>query len=190
MMNAIDKAYKTQLQNIQTKTGKTLEELASIIKNSGLDKHSEIREMLKRDLGLGHGDANTLTHYVLKSSAEISAQGKSNEQVLDEIYAGPKAGLRPIHDRFMEAIQYFGDFEIAPKKGYVSLRCKKQFAMIGPATNSRVEVGINHKTLAEHNRLIAQPAGSMCNFKVKVTQVEEVDQELIDWVRQAYEGAG
>jgi hypothetical protein len=190
ILNAIDKAYKTQLQNIQTKTGKTLEELGAMVKNSGLSKHGQIREMLKRDLGLGHGDANTLTHYVLKSGGEMSAQGQSNEQVLDEIYTGPKAHMRPIHERFIDAIQTFGDFEIAPKKGYVSLRRKKQFAMIGPATNSRVEVGINHKTLSAHDRLIAQPAGSMCNFKVKVTQVEEVDQELINWVKQAYEEAG
>lgn len=189
-MNAVDKAYETQLHNIQQKTGKSLEELGAIIKKSGLSKHGEIREMLKRDLGLGHGDANTLTHYVLKSDGERAAQVKSGDQVLDEIYAGPKAHLRPIHERLMDAIRTFGEFETAPKKGYVSLRRKKQFAMIGPATNSRVEVGINHKTLDAHPRLIEQPQGSMCNFKVKLTQSEEVDQELINWLRQAYEGSG
>jgi hypothetical protein len=62
--------------------------------------------------------------------------------------------------------------------------------MIGPATNTRVEVGINHKTLGPHPRLIEQPPGSMCNFKVKVTQEEEVDDELIAWVKQAYDSAG
>jgi hypothetical protein len=60
VVNAFDSAYETQLDNIQTKTGKNLDELAGIIKSSGLSKHGEIREMLKRDLGLGYGDANTL----------------------------------------------------------------------------------------------------------------------------------
>jgi len=188
----LQKAYETQLNNIQKKTGKTLEELTALIKTSGLSKHGEIREMLKRDLGLGHGDANTLTHYALQSDGEraAQAQGKPMETVLDEIYTGPKADLRPIHDKLMESINTFGEFETVPKKGYVSLRRKKQFATIGPATKTRVDIGINHKSLESNPRLMAQPAGSMCNFIVRVTQPDEVDGELIGWLRQAFEVAG
>lgn len=188
----LQKAYETQLTNIQKKTGKTLDELTAIVRNSGLTKHGEIREMLKRDLNLGHGDANTLTHYVLQSDGERAAQAKgaSVGDVLDEIYSGPKSDLRPIHDRLMEAINSFGEFEIAPKKGYISLRRKRQFAMIGPKTNTRVEVGINHKSLEPDPRLIAQPAGSMCNYIVKLTQLDEVDGALIGWIKQAFDSAG
>lgn len=75
----------------------------------------------------------------------MDVKGLAGDQVLDEIYAGPKAALRPIHDRLMADIVKFGEFETLPKKGYVSLRRKKQFAMIGPATNTRVEVGITPK---------------------------------------------
>lgn len=51
-MNALDKAVQTQLNDIQTKTRKSLGELGGIIRNSGLTKHGEIRDLLKRDLGL------------------------------------------------------------------------------------------------------------------------------------------
>jgi hypothetical protein len=34
------------------------------------------------------------------------------------------------------------------------------------------------------------PSGSMCNFKVKVTAPNEVDEELITWVKKAYHSAG
>jgi hypothetical protein len=191
-MSSVEKALETQLQNIQTKTGKSLEELAALVQESGLSKHGQIRDMLKRDLGLGHGDANTLTHLVLKSDGERAAQeqGLSTDEVLDGIYTGPKAHLRPIHDKLMAAINQFGDFEIAPKKNYVSLRRKKQFAMIGPATKTRVEVGLNVKGLSPHERLNELAPGGMCNYKVNVVETGEVDDQLIAWIEQAYHSAG
>ena len=110
--------------------------------------------------------------------------------MLAEIYSGPKAELRPIHDAFMAGIARFGEFEIAPKKGYVSLRRKKQFAMIGPGTKTRVDIGINMKGVRDTDRLVEQPPGGMCQDKVAVTDAEEVDKELIGWVRQAFDAAG
>ena len=191
-MSDLDKAVETQLKNIQAKTGKSMDELTAIIRNSGLTKHSEIRAMLQRDLGLGYGDANALVHHVLQSDGTTAAKatGATTEDVLDEIYSGAKAALRPIHDSLMAEIDGFGDFEIVPKKGYVSLRRKKQFAMIGPTTNTRVEVGLNMKDAEAAARLIEQRAGSMCNYIVKVTTVDEVDDELVRWIKQAYDGAG
>jgi len=117
-MSDLDKAYQTQMQNISKKTGKSLEELTAIVQGSGLTKHGEIRDMLKRELGLGHGDANALVHFALRSDGTRAAQekGMSATDVLDEIYAGPKAHMRPIHDKLMDAIDKFGEFEIAPRR--------------------------------------------------------------------------
>ena len=191
-MDSIEKAIETQIKNIQIRTGKSLEELGKIVSESGLSKHGEIRDMLKRELGMGYGDANTLVHYLKQSDGERAAagQGAANEDVLNEIYSGPKAGLRPIHEALMAEINAFGEFEIAPKKGYVSLRRKKQFAMIGPATNTRVEVGLNVKNLTPAERLLEQPPGSMCNYKVKLTDAGEVNAELIGWLRQSFDSSG
>lgn len=189
-MSSVDKAIETQLKNIQTRTGKTLDQLYAIIRKSGLAKHGEIRDMLKRDLGMGHGDANTLVHTFLKADSATADQTASSADPLDQIYVGPKAALRPIHEKFMEAISKFGEFESAPKKTYISLRRKKQFAMIGPATNTRVEVGLNMKGVNGTDRLTELPPGQMCQYKVKLTDVKEVDKELIGWIRQAYDSAG
>lgn len=180
---------QTQLDNIQKKTGKSLEELAGIIEKSGLTKHGEIRDYLKRELGLGHGDANALVHAVLQSDGQRAAEGKSSDQVLDEMYSGTKAHMRPIHEKLMQEINKFGEFEIVPKKGYVSLRRKRQFVMIGPKTNTRFEVGINAKDLKKNARLLEQPKGSMCNYIVNLSDVKEVDSELIAWLRSAFESA-
>jgi hypothetical protein len=191
-MSAVDKATETQLKNIQARTGKTLDELRTIVEQSGLEKHGEVRALLQRDLGMGYGDANMLIHFLRQTDGASAAQasGATTEDVLNGIYVGAKASLRPIHDKLMAAIEQFGPFEIAPKKGYVSLRRGKQFAMIGPATNTRVEVGLNMKGVDATERLAAMPAGSMCNYKVKVADIAEVDDELVAWVRRAYDSAG
>ncbi|HLO28731.1 MAG TPA: DUF4287 domain-containing protein, partial [Anaerolineales bacterium] len=190
LMSSLDKAFQTQIDNIQKKTGNSLDELSVIVRKSGLTRHGEIRDYLKRELGLGHGDANALVHAVFQSDGQRAAQGKSTDQVLDEIYSGTKAHLRPIHEKLMKEINKLGEFEIAPKKGYVSLRRKRQFAMLGPKTNTRFELGINAKDLKKSARLLEQPKGSMCNYIINLTEVKDVDSELVGWIKSAYEGAG
>ena len=191
-MNSVDKAIETQLNNIQTRTGKTRDELFAHIRESGLTRHGEIRELLQRDLGLGYGDANALANAFLKPAGQGVAQAgeATTDDSTDTLYAGAKAELRPIHEQIMAGIATLGPFEIAPKKGYVSLRRKKQFAMIGPATKMRVEVGLNMKGAQATARLIELPAGGMCQYKVYLAEVKEVDAELMDWIKQAYASAG
>ena len=189
-MSTLDQARQTQIDNIQKRTGKSLDELTAIVHKSRLSKHGEIRDMLKEELGLSHGDANALVHAIFQSDGQRAAEGKSTDAVLEEIYSGAKAGQRPIHEALMKHIVTFGEFEIVPKKGYVSLRRKKQFAMIGPKTNTRFEVGINAKDFKKNPRLLEQPKGSMCNYIVNLTDTKEVDSELVAWLKSAYESAG
>jgi hypothetical protein len=191
-MMDVAKAHSNHLANIEKRYGKSLDELSKFVKASGHTKHGEIRDHLKHKLGMGHGDANAIAHYVLQTSSFAATIGDApaDDIVIGSIYSGPKETLRPIHDKLMKAIDKFGPFEIAPKKGYVSLRRKKQFAMIGPATNTRVEVGLNMKGAKATKRLEAMPAKSMCQYKVKLTDVKEVDAELIAWIKTAFDATG
>lgn len=187
-----DKAIATQIANIEKKTGKSLAQLTAAIKKSGKAKHGEIRTWLMEGYGLGHGDANTLTHVALKSdgASAAKASGASADDVLDEIYAGKKAHLKPVHDKLMAAIGKFGDFEVAPKKGYVSLRRKKQFAMLGPKTNERFELGLNLKDDIKDTRVKPQAAGGMCQYIIALTSADEIDAKIVGYVKQAYDAAG
>jgi len=143
-MADLEKALATQLRNIEARSGKQLAELVTVIGESGITKHGEIVAMLKTTLGLGHGDANTLAHYCKRESSS-SAPAETNP--LDTLYIGPKAALRPIHELLIVGMKKLGAFDTAPKKTYVSYRRTRQFTMIGPATNTRVEVGLNIKEL-------------------------------------------
>jgi hypothetical protein len=183
----IDKATATQLANIEKRTGKTLAELGAIVTASGLQKHGEIVAMLKSSLGMGHGDANTLAHTVKRNAAPTPA---ADADPLDAIYTGPKAALRAIHEHLLAKLHDFGAFEIAPKKGYVSLRRKKQFAMVGPATKTEVEIGLNSKQDQVGGGFVKQPAGGMCQFKRRIASAKDVDAALLAALRQGFDESG
>jgi Domain of unknown function (DUF5655) len=95
-----------------------------------------------------------------------------------------------VHDAVMAAVRSLGEFEEAPKKSYVSLRRKKQFAMVGPATKDAVEIGLNAKDLPPHARLKVQPPGSMCQATTRIGSAAEVDAALKGWLKKAYDAAG
>jgi len=50
-------------------------------------------------------------------------------------------------------------------------------------------VGINAKDFKKNARLSEQPKGSMCNYIVSLTDPQEVDSELVAWLKSAFEGA-
>lgn len=188
-MSHPDKALASQLANMQTRTGKSFEELAAMVRESGLTKHGELVSMLKTTIGMGHGDATTLVQVLKQAETAPSMGAPSMDAVLDGLYTGAKSALRPIHDALLTAMRAWGDFEEAPKKTYVSYRRAKQFCMIGPATNTRVEVNFNMKGVPATDRLEALPAGQMCQYKVRLTDVAQVDAELLAWIRIAYDAA-
>ena len=189
-------AVLTQLRNIQCRTGKSLAELLAAVQASGLSKHGERRSWLMEQFKLGYGDANTVVHFVDKPLPELSGAAPTALPVepdgdpLDAIYAGAKAPLRPLHDAVMQAVAGLGPCELAPKKAYISLRRKKQFAMLGPATKELVEIGLNAKNLPPHPRLKAMPPGGMCAYTVRLATAAEVDDTLVGWLRAAYDAAG
>jgi hypothetical protein len=179
-------AVATQLRNIEARTGKSFAQLCRLIADSGLTKVGEQRAMLMDKLQLGYGDANMLALRAKDAAMPITADADP----LDAIYAGAKAPLRTLHDRLHAEIRKLGEFETAPKKAYVSLRRKKQFAMLGPATKDAVELGLNAKGLPASARLKALPPGGMCQYAVRMSQASEIDAELLSWVRTAYDAAG
>jgi hypothetical protein len=183
-----DPAVARMEANIAEKTGRPVHEWVTIARKSGLQKHGEIVKFLKTDHGFTHGYANLVAHYALQSSA---AQMDDGDLVAAQ-YAGPKADLKPIYDAILAAVKRFGpDLEVAPKKAYVSLRRKKQFALVQPSTKTRVDLGINLKGKSPAGRL--QPSGSfnaMVSHRVQLTSPGEVDAEVVSWLKEAFDAAG
>jgi hypothetical protein len=159
-----------------------------VVAASGLSKHIEVVAMLKTDYGMTHGAAHRVS--LLAREATASA-GPPGGDPVDALYAGKKVGLRPVHDALMGHIRGFGDdIEIAPKKGYLSLRRRKQFAMIQPSTANRVDVGLILADLPAEGRLeTAAGFNALFTHRVRLTSIADVDTELVGWLHRAYHQA-
>jgi hypothetical protein len=73
----------------------------------------------------------------------------------------------------------------------VSLRRKKQFATLNPATKTRFEIGINLKGQEPKGKLKAtKTANAMCSHVISLTDLKDIDKEVIEWIRTAYINAG
>ncbi|MET0673589.1 MAG: DUF5655 domain-containing protein, partial [Microbacterium pygmaeum] len=144
---------------------------------------SEMLGLLKSEYGVTHGYANGIT-------LQYRSQGESaaDEDLVEAQYSGPKAALRPTYEALLSAASQFGDdVQISPKKASVSLRRSKQFALIEPASATRIQLGINLRGAEATDRL--RPATGMCTHKVSLCSPAEVDAELLGWLRAAYDAA-
>jgi hypothetical protein len=187
-MSSGDEQVAKMEANIAENTGKTVDQWVKAVKGSGLEKHGQIVKWLKSDHGFTHGYANLVAHRALQSS-HLEAD---DDDLVDAQYAGPKAGLRPIYDRVIATVEGFGDgLDIAPKKNYVSLRHKKQFALVQPSTKTRVDLGINLKGKAPGDRLEASGSfNAMVSHRVRLESPADVDAEVQAWLKEAFEAAG
>jgi predicted transport protein len=188
MSTAIDKATQTQIANIEKNTGKKLDEWIAIVNKSGFAKHGELVSFLKEKHGFTHGNANVVVHFAKQSHAGAA---ENSDDLITEQYKG-KENLKPWYDKLMAEINKFGgDVELAPKKAYVSLRRKKQFALIQPSTKDRLDVGLNIKGVAPSGMVEdGSKWNAMCTHRIKVTDEKMIGKDLINWVKQAYEQAG
>jgi len=188
-------ATLTQLRNIQTKTGLTLSELHAVLAESGLQKTGERRSLLMERFKLGYGDANAVALFYGKPLPSLAVPAEPvtltdvSADPLDSIYTGTKAHLRPLHEAVVAMLKGWGNFDQSAKKNYISLRRKKQFAMVGPATKDLIEIGINAKDLPPHERLKVQPPGSMCQATTRIASNSELDAHLQTWLKQAFDAA-
>ena len=179
----MDKALQTMIDNMPEKTGKSLQEWKKILKQRSFAKHGEAMKFLKGEHNVTHGFANTI---ILLSKDN----DKTPADLVDNQYKG-KENLIPIYTKLLEVVKGFGkDVMVTPKKTSVSVIRKRQFALIKPATKTRIDLGLKFNDKPTGDRLLnSGPFGTMCTHRVQLTDKDEVDQELINWLKEAYEEA-
>lgn len=185
MAQSPEEMEATMARKLEEKTGRSLQQWVTVARATREDKHGKIVAHLKGEHGLTHGYANLVAHKALQRGAP-----PAEDDLVAAQYAGKEA-LRPVYEAILDRVRGFGDdVEVAPKKTYVSLRRAKQFAIVQPATRTRIDLGIQLKDAAPASPRL-EPGGfsGMVSHRVRVASRAEVDDELAGWLRQAYERA-
>lgn len=166
------------------KTGKNLKHWIAVVKKTGLEKHGEILKHLKSEHGFTHGFANFVS---LKARA-TDAGSFSEKDLIEAQYKG-KETLQPLYQRLDSKIKKFGtDVTVTPKKDSVSYIRKHQFALIKPATKTRIDLGLKLKDKPVQGKLEnSGPFGAMCTHRVKIESEKDITDEVLNWIKEAYE---
>ena len=168
------------------KTGKSLAYWIKVVNQSKIEKHNAIIDYLKSEHGLTYGYAN----FVSLKSRKSDAASMDASDLLSDQYKG-REDLKLIYDKLLLEIEAFGtDITITPKKDGVSVIRKRQMALIKPATKTRIDLGLKLKGKPISERLENSGSfGTMCTHRVRLTSTEDVDNELIEWLKEAYQKA-
>jgi Domain of unknown function (DUF5655) len=177
------KWMETVLANCEANTGRSLPQWLALAKKAHIKDAKGVRAWAKEQ-GLS----------AVYQSAILDAlfPAKESDALLEAQYAGAKVGLRPIYDALVKAVQTFGaDVEVMPRSSQVTLSRTKSFAVIRAATRDRVDVALKLHGEKPTNRLVldAKATRSDPSHVVSVRGVREVDNELVTWLRQAYDRA-
>ncbi|KGJ97367.1 DUF4287 domain-containing protein [Colwellia psychrerythraea] len=177
----MDQALQTMINNMPEKTGKTLAEWLKILDKENVEKHAVAVTFLKTTHGVSHGFANTIVT-LSKQKNELPEDLVANQ------YKG-KESLKALYEMLISTVETFGDdVVITPKKASVSLIRKKQFALIKPATKTRIDLGLKLQGVEVQGRLEGSgPFGTMCTHRIQLQSIADIDNEVIKWLLTAYE---
>ena len=179
-MTTVAQGLQSQIRNIEAEYGRSMDEWVTIITASRLTKHPEVVAMLKTRYGLKHGAA----HRVSLIARERSGASTASPTM-------PAGEVKDIHELLLARIDGLGnDIERAPKKGYLSIRRQKQFAMIKPGAKW-IDLGLILPGVATDDRLVSAVGwNELFTHRVRLTHTADVDATVVAWLRHAYERAG
>jgi hypothetical protein len=179
---------------LKGKTGRSLEQWLKFINREGPASEAERRAWLKAKFQVGAHIASWL--------AERSA-GKGEEdgdpvlylaaahRYVEDMFAGKRAGLRPIYDALLHfGLGFAADVKACPCKTIVPFYRRHVFAQIKPATNTRIDMGFALKDTRATGRLIDTGGFAKkdrITHRIPISMPAEFDDEVRHWFQVAYD---
>jgi len=183
-------SFQAYIDTIKAKTGLDPEDFRAVAEERGLlaadVKVAQIVDWLKTDYDLGRGHAMAL----VTTFRTIRAADSDPVDVLDSHFAGAKARWRPEYESLLDSLKTLGPVRTQATHSYISLlKGKAKFAVIA-VTAGRLDIGIKLKATDPTERFEASGNwNSMVTHRVRITDADQIDTEVLEWLRRAYDAA-
>lgn len=189
-MNSPEEMLGAVSRSMKERTGKSLEEWVAVVQASDIDPlhQKAVRNWLRNE----HGVRQNSQWAIADAAARAAGwQAPSVAEYVDMQYSGPKQGLRPIFEKIAQAALGLGDdVSMMGRGGYTPFERKRQFAAVAAPSRSRVDLGLRFMTPPGSSRLVPANAPGQSTHKVRLTGVEEVDDEVLSLLAAAYDQNG
>ncbi len=174
--------------NLPRNTGRSLDEWLAIVAANGPFERKALAAWLKKEHGLGGTTASVIAD---RAEGGSDGDGADPEAQVDALFSGARAGLRPVADRLLAAAAALGeDVTATPCATMLPIRRAHVIAQLKPTTRTRLDLGLALGDEPLVGRL--EDTGGLAR-KDRITRriglrtVAEVDDEVLGWLRRAYE---
>lgn len=179
---------ESSMANLKERTGRTIEEWVRIVKKSGPATERERIAWLKEAHGI-------TTNYALWIAKRVDGSGGAAnydpDAMVEAMFAGKKAGLRPIYDEMLRLAFRLGkDVRVSPCKTIVPFYRTHVFAQVKPTTATRIDIGFAFKDMKPSGKLISTVGfvkGDRITHRIPVESIHEIDAGVEKWLKHAYE---
>ena len=183
------------IAKLKTKTGRSIEEWVDFVKKDGPKTEGARRVWLKDHHNLGTNYAWWIAERSVgkgEEDGDPQVYLRKAPEYVAEMYAGKRAGLKPIYDKLLKVGLRSGkDAKACPCKTIVPLYRAHVFAEIKPATNARIDLGLalGHLKGKVPRRIepVRNPKGNRITHRIAIESIDQVDEFVEQWLRTAYE---
>jgi hypothetical protein len=177
-------------EKLEKETGRSFEHWVELGRKKGPKDSKGLREWYRST----HGFSNMHAHWLAGAVLEPETDYGDPEPMVDALYSGDRAALRPVHEAVVDVLLGLGeDVTVTSCKTMVPAYRKHVFAELSP-TSEGVQVQMSLGDAPFRGRLARatkRMPGDRLTHEVVVRTRKDVDRELAAWLGRAYElGAG
>ena len=174
------------IENLKSQSGKSLPDWMKQVSASGITKRNDLIKWLKEKNGFGHMNASLLAGIYLNNGKPVYG---NTDDLLDNQFA-KAADMRALYESFTAfAKKHFPNSTVLPKKTYVSILEKREFAAINIKPKElRIGFDLGDRAFDEQvsKSKLTGPMPRISHMLV-LTDASQLNADLVELLKASYQ---